>query len=65
LVGVKLLEVPEKKPLSRETRKAQRSFLSPLRLPVPPSRLYLQVLEFTTCSWLCSLFIGNDECATV
>ena len=26
-----------------------RRILSPLRLPVPPSRLYLQVLEFTTC----------------
>jgi hypothetical protein len=39
--------------------------LSPLRLPVPPSRLYLQVPDFTTCLWLSSLLIENDECATV
>jgi len=25
----------------------------------------LQVLGFTTILWLCSLFIQNDECATV
>ena len=42
-----------------------RRILSPLRLPVPPSRLYLQVPDFTTCLWLCSLFIQNDKCATV
>ena len=32
-----------------------RRILSPLRLPVPPSRLYLQVPDFTTCLWLCGL----------
>ncbi len=42
-----------------------RRILSPLRLPVPPSRLYLQVPYFTTCLWLCSLYTSNDECATV
>ena len=42
-----------------------RRILSPLRLPVPPSRLYLQVLDFTTCLWLSSLFTENDERATV
>ena len=42
-----------------------RPLLSPLRLPVPPSRLYLQVPDFTTSLWLSSLFIENDECATV
>jgi hypothetical protein len=42
-----------------------RRILSPLRLPVPPSRLYLQVHDSTTYLWLCSLFIQNDECATV
>src|SRR5580698_9582924 len=46
-------------------RAEARRILSPLRLPVPPSRLYLQVPDFTTCLWLCSLFIENDECATV
>jgi hypothetical protein len=25
----------------------------------------LQVIGFTTCLWLCSLFIQDDECATV
>jgi len=25
----------------------------------------LQVPDFKTCLWLCSLFIQNDECATV
>jgi hypothetical protein len=34
-----------------------RRILSPLRLPVPPSRLYLQVHDFTTSLWLCSLFV--------
>ncbi len=34
-----------------------RRILSPLRLPVPPSRLYLQVPDCTSCLWLCSLFI--------
>jgi hypothetical protein len=42
-----------------------RRILSPLRLPVPPSRLYLQVPYFTTSSWPCSLLTQNDECATV
>ena len=42
-----------------------RRILSPLRLPVPPSRLGLQVPDFTTYLWLCSLFIHNDECVTV
>ena len=46
-------------------RAEARRILSPLRLPVPPSRLYLQVPDFTTCLWLCSLFIQNDKCATV
>ena len=30
-------------------RAEARRILSPLRLPVPPSRLYLQVLDFTKC----------------
>ena len=30
-------------------RAEARRILSPLRLPVPPSRLYLQVPNFTTC----------------
>jgi hypothetical protein len=34
-----------------------RRILSPLRLPVPPSRLYVQVPDFMTRLWLCSLFI--------
>ena len=42
-----------------------RRILSPLRLPVPPSRLYLQVPDFTTSLWPSFLFIQNDECATV
>jgi hypothetical protein len=46
-------------------RAEARRILSPLRLPVPPSRLYLQVPDFTTCLWLCSPSIQNDECATV
>jgi hypothetical protein len=46
-------------------RAEARRILSPLRLPVPPSRLYFQVPDSTTYLWLCSLFIQNDECATV
>jgi integrase len=42
-----------------------RRILSPLRLPVPPSRLYFQVHDSTTSLWLCSLFVQNDKCATV
>ncbi len=42
-----------------------RRILSPLRLPVPPSRLYLQVPDFPACLWLPTLFIENDVCATV
>jgi hypothetical protein len=38
-------------------RAEARRILSPLRLPVPPSRLYLQVPDFTTCLRLCPLFI--------
>jgi hypothetical protein len=34
-----------------------RRILSPLRLPVPPSRLYVEVLDSTTSLWLCFLFI--------
>src|ERR1035438_7212823 len=44
-------------------RAEARRILSPLRLPVPPSRHFVEVLDFTTCLWLCSLFIQNDECA--
>jgi hypothetical protein len=34
-----------------------RRILSPLRLPVPPSRLFVEVLGFTTDFWLYSFFI--------
>jgi hypothetical protein len=46
-------------------RAEARRILSPLRLPVPPSRLYLQVPDFTSCLSLCSLFTPHDKCATV
>src|ERR1700685_743731 len=42
-------------------RAEARRILSPLRLPVPPSRLCLQVPDFTTFLWLCSPFTSNDE----
>jgi hypothetical protein len=46
-------------------RAEARRILSPLRLPVPPSRLYLQVPYFTTSLWLFFVSSKNDECATV
>jgi hypothetical protein len=42
-----------------------RRILSPLRLPVPPSRLYLQVPDVYDLFMALFLFISNDECATV
>jgi hypothetical protein len=38
-------------------RAEARRILSPLRLPVPPSRLFVEVLDFTTDFWLYSFFI--------
>jgi hypothetical protein len=43
----KLLRRGGIKALSRDHGKCDRSFLSPLRLPVPPSRLYVEVLDYT------------------
>src|SRR5260370_25362503 len=42
-----------------------RRILSPLRLPVPPSRLRMEVLDFTYYFTLCSFVIQNNECETV
>ena len=42
-----------------------RRILSPLRLPVPPSRLYVEVLYFKAYLVLYSLAIKNNECETV
>ena len=42
-----------------------RRILSPLRLPVPPSRLFVEVIDFTAYFTLYSFVIQNNECATV
>jgi hypothetical protein len=42
-----------------------RRILSPLRLPVPPSRLFVEVLEFTAVYLLHHLGAKNDKCETV
>ena len=39
--------------------------LSPLRLPVPPSRHFVEVLEFTAVYLLHHLGAKNDKCETV
>jgi hypothetical protein len=39
--------------------------LSPLRLPVPPSRLYLQVPDSTAYFTFYVFFIQGDNCETV
>jgi hypothetical protein len=46
-------------------RAEARRILSPLRLPVPPSRLFVEVLDFTDYLALYSLTIQNNECETV
>jgi hypothetical protein len=38
---------------------------SPLRLPVPPSRRFVEVLDFTACFVLCSFVFQNNKCETV
>ena len=42
-----------------------RRILSPLRLPVPPSRLYLQVPDFTAYFTFYVFFIQDNGCETV
>ena len=42
-----------------------RRILSPLRLPVPPSRLYVEVIDFKYYLTLYSFAIQNNECETV
>ena len=42
-----------------------RRILSPLRLPVPPSRLFVEVLDFTIYILPCSFAAHHDECETV
>jgi hypothetical protein len=39
----------------------QKGILSPLRLPVPPSRHSLEVLDFTASFTFCSLAMQNTE----
>ncbi len=42
------------------TRAGRSRLLSPLRLPVPPSRLFVEVLDFTVYFVLYSSVIQND-----
>ena len=42
-----------------------RRILSPLRLPVPPSRHFVEVLYFTVCSLFLFFLLPNDECETL
>ena len=46
-------------------RAEARRILSPLRLPVPPSRLYLQVPDSTLYILICSFLIHDTKCETV
>src|SRR5580704_523381 len=39
-----------------------RRILSPLRLPVPPSRLYLEVLDFTAYFTLYVFVVQDKDC---
>jgi len=41
------------------------SLLSPLRLPVPPSRLFVEVLDFTAYFAFYVFFIQDNDCETV
>jgi hypothetical protein len=42
-----------------------RRILSPLRLPVPPSRHFLEVLDYKIYILLCSFVTHDNECETV
>ena len=42
-----------------------RRILSPLRLPVPPSRHFVGVIDFTACSLFLFFLLPNNKCETV
>ena len=42
-----------------------RRILSPLRLPVPPSRHFVEVLDFSTYFTFFVFFILDNDCETV
>jgi hypothetical protein len=42
-----------------------RRILSPLRLPVPPSRHFVEVLDSTACFAFCVFFVHDSECESV
>ena len=42
-----------------------RRILSPLRLPVPPSRRFVEVLDFTAYFTFSVFFIQDNDCETV
>jgi hypothetical protein len=42
-----------------------RRILSPLRLPVPPSRRFVEVLDFTAYFTFSVFFIPDNDCETV
>jgi hypothetical protein len=46
-------------------RAEARRILSPLRLPVPPSRLFVEVLDSTANFAFYFVAIPNDKCETV
>jgi hypothetical protein len=46
-------------------RAEARRILSPLRLPVPPSRHFLEVLNSTACFTLYVFVVHDSECETV
>ena len=41
-----------------------RRILSPLRLPVPPSRHFVGVIDFTACSLFLFFLLPNNKCET-
>ena len=43
----------------------QHPLLSPLRLPVPPSRLFVEVPDFTAYFTFYVFFIQDNDCETV
>src|SRR5438309_7967782 len=42
-----------------------RRILSPLRLPVPPSRHFVEVIDVTACSPFLFFLLPNNKCETV
>ena len=65
MCGIRTLEVLVPGGGVEPPRPEGRRILSPLRLPVPPSRLFVEVLDFTAYFTFSVFFIQDNDCETV